>query len=288
MTTSSKTLALVSALVLAAVGWTVAKTSCEVAGTQARSKSRQMPKPRVETPSLSAVSERPRDADAPRLPAIPAARALPQALGGSESNAGTNAEDVALGVECAHEQSERCPHLSPSRAQLAEMARCATIQYDVPYGVLTDAPIDAKQALGGELGLSAEQEQKVRAASERFRQEVKQELLSIADSAGIPRSDVQDASPDALIKTLRSTLGEREIDARRRAARTRAGLEEPRPARTPEARLVELMVGLGDRYQSRLADEVGSELASELRAADDGWPSKTLLGSRCEENAPDP
>lgn len=72
-------------------------------------------------------------------------------------------------------------------------------------------------------------------------------------------------------------------DTRNNIARARAGLAPLLPPRTPTQEFEQLIANIGNDYEARLADELGSSRAAELRVINDGWNNHSVSSGRCDE-----
>lgn len=157
--------------------------------------------------------------------------------------------------------------LRPSRSELAEMAKRCEIRSLVP-AVSEDQPPQVGEEAAAALSLSRRE----RELLDRTLRDLHAEVRSFATRAF---AEVVGASVPAGSVTLEEMLADLQArpesgyaDARRKLARERAGLENPPALGTnqpPGERLLRLWSRLGDEMERRLADELGSERAHELR-----------------------
>ena len=134
--------------------------------------------------------------------------------------------------------------------------------------------------------LSDDERQALVRATRALRVDLGHQLSGILSELGVPRDELTTMSLGA----MRAEIKRREVpeevqSARRQIARERAGLERPLPPRTPTERFEHLMAELGNTYESRVSRDLGEGRAAELRAAGDGWNSRSVAGGQCDPPA---
>lgn len=214
-----------------------------------------------------------------------------------EEEKGSNGEVAA--AEAAEAEARRCAtavrpdcgFLDPSAAELVEMARCGTVKSDYPGGVLSDYlsefPLPQKTVELAEL--SAREKEQIVRVTNNFRETMHSELGMIMRDLDGSQDQADALTIEQLVASIRKhSVSQEAIDARKNIARARADLAPlPAPA-TPTERFEQLVQNLGDTYEARLAEELGSARAAELRAINDGWPGgRNVSSGRCDEEAED-
>lgn len=187
-------------------------------------------------------------------------------------------------VTCANRMDGTCPFLEPSQESLEEMARCGTVKYDYPVGLLNSEPfqlapniVETASVISRELG-------SIHEVADSFRDELRPKftelLLQYPDVGPLEAMSLEDMR---LALVNRETEAIKEVqNVRRNLARARAGLEEAVIPRTPTEKFETLMAGLGDDFEKKLAAVLGASRARELRVVQDGWGATTIVGGRCD------
>ena len=166
------------------------------------------------------------------------------------------------------------------------MARCATVKSDFPPGLITDdagdfpLPKNAVEAAG----LTAPEKAKILRATDEFQETLRADLEAIlSDLDGSP-GNTDSLTISQLVASIRKHSVPQEIGgARKSIARARAGLAPLPSPRTPTEKFEQLIANVGNAYEARLADELGSARAAELRAINDGWSNHNVSSGRCDE-----
>ncbi|HFE46810.1 MAG TPA: hypothetical protein ENJ18_15190 [Nannocystis exedens] len=187
---------------------------------------------------------------------------------------------------CATAISPDCGFLDPSPEELTEMARCATVKSDYPSGLITDDangfPLSKKAADAA--GLTATEKDKTLRATNEFQKTVQADLREILRGLDGSPDQIDSLTSAQLVALIRKHSVPQEIrDTRKSIARARAGQDPLPPPKTPTEQFEQLIANLGNAYEARLAEELGSARAAELRAIDDGWGNRFVSSGRCDE-----
>lgn len=185
---------------------------------------------------------------------------------------------------CANRVDGECSFLRPSQEELLEMARCATVKYDYPSGLLGSAPImPFPPAAADAVGLGEGEQELIARATDEARAELRAQLAAILLEFGVSSQDMEDMSLQQMraAAVTRQSLDDVQA-ARRSIARERAGLERAPAPRTPTEKFEHLTATMGDVYERTLAKFLGPDRAAELRAAGDGWSSRSVAGGQCD------
>ncbi|MEM9189013.1 MAG: FecR domain-containing protein [Myxococcota bacterium] len=165
------------------------------------------------------------------------------------------------------------------------LAERCEVRVDYPP-VLGIEPGDVGDELG-DLQLSAEEHAAVQDAVNRLHGSFLEELRELYAEATGDTETMASLSPQALLAELRDksprNIAEQTMS---QIAQERAGLQPPTPEveRLPYERAVRRYSNLGNEFQSLLAQSLGHERASELRAQKSGWPwSRSRFGGCPDE-----
>jgi hypothetical protein len=170
-------------------------------------------------------------------------------------------------------------YFEPSREELlARVERCE-IAFDSP-------PINGfDEKAGRSLGLAEAEREAMNETMKELKPQVIADMRALyVEMSGDPTT-ADRLSPGAMETEIFSRAPEGSRGrARRQIAREKAGLAPP-PAdlsQVPVAeRTMRLMMGIGDRYEQKLAERLGPDRARALRAREDGWAGKTVSNG-CE------
>lgn len=192
----------------------------------------------------------------------------------------------ALGGQRASQSPEGGPvktyDLSPE--ELATMAQNCELRWDMPS--LGERPPTISDDELARLSLSDSERaivnQKFAASHARLMEEVRRAYGALTgdENAG-------SMSADAMFAEIMDKMPKQELRAiYQRLARERAGLQ-PAPADpsalSPVEHLLRLITGEGDALEQALAQELGPELASDLRDLGNGWSSQFRSSHGCPE-----
>jgi hypothetical protein len=192
----------------------------------------------------------------------------------------------ALESKLAEARGGRPSRVDPTRQQLADWAANCEIHLDAPgvFGASTPK-LDAK--LAADWGLtSSEQpviEQSLAELFERTRREMREIYVSATGNA----SGADELTAGAMLNEVENkVLPSDELQARRRLARERGGLQAPPAnpdAQPPIERALRLLYRLGNDFERMLGESLTPARAHELRKHYDSWPGVHIHDSGCEE-----
>ena len=210
------------------------------------------------------------------------ARPLRRALAGLDEHPQLTERRLLGQASCAR---DGCPFLHPSPEQLAERARCAVVQVDLPFFLEPQAgQKDGDRPPPWQFGETALAE-----ARRPFAAELVRELQGFfKEMGGAPGSAPQTfqglnaemeklASSGASYRSILRTLAEERAGVRQPPGR------EELAALPPEQKYWRWLTLVGDRYQRLLAGLLGEEPARQLRERLDGWSQKRIFMGTCRD-----
>lgn len=165
------------------------------------------------------------------------------------------------------------------------MARCATIKSDYPEGLFADGSVvfPFPQQTIEAASISEQERELIMQATEEMRTEIRRQFEDILLDFGMSRQDTAGMSLDRMKAALKEREDIEDVQrARRQIARARAGLDRPLVPRTATEKTEHTLANLGEMYEQKLGQVLGSDRAAELRAAGDGWSSRSVAGGQCE------
>lgn len=181
-----------------------------------------------------------------------------------------------------------CSFVEPDEETLLEMARCGAVRADEPHFLHdADGPVDMPKDWLDRAGLAGAELERLNQVSESFRAEHMAELLRLYAEAGGDPESLEHMSPRAMTAMIQALVDRNEIGrAHRQLSRERAGLiDAPDPSSLSlEDRLVRAIVDVGERFEAKVAEQLGPERARALRRVSDGWEGGTSVWSGdCED-----
>jgi hypothetical protein len=176
-------------------------------------------------------------------------------------------------MRCLMSLAPDCPFLNVSNEMLAQMARCAIVRMDMPT---LDSPLtDSKE---GELG-------EVEVVRRRFAADLIGKLRSIYVELRSGADPPQTMT--GLLDAIEAEIPAPQTDAAlRQIARQRAGLDTSTDTQAESVgeRFWRLRAGIGDAFEERLAEALGSGRARQLREESNGWPRKAIFSGKCDSD----
>lgn len=222
---------------------------------------------------------------------------MPGQPGGSPSRPGLSDDAPVLAADAVEEPTKirdcaiaptkhDCDFLEPSPAVIEEMARCGVVRYDFPAMFLEHDWTPKFEAEWLDLVGATEAEHELIVGIARTQREILFEgLAELGREAGVGPWDGDATLLDAVVELNIAVGDEAMVEASRIYAEELAGKREPPESvdgRPLAERFLRYFSGVGDGFETALADQLGPERAHELHLAQDGWPGiRSQTGARC-------
>jgi hypothetical protein len=178
---------------------------------------------------------------------------------------------------------------APTHDELLAMAKSCTVQYDSPP--LGTEPFKISPQTVASLHLNDEEAQAFAQTMTDVAARTTAQLRSIYVEVTGNAQAAEELSAQAMQREIAEKSGrDEEAQAAKQLSAERAGLVQP-PANVAQRpaveRMMRLMQGVGDALEAELGKAIGPDRAHEIRAARDGWPSRTKMSGCPDEKADD-